>query len=234
MADEKKLLNTIEERIEEKADTARSRLAVTVGVGVVLCLIIVFYFSWLNSKLTPSVTPDALANMAVSYIDEEIMPQVRPTVTQQLRSSAPTVVESAADQMVQTIPTGRKAIEDFLIEQTDQSLIEAEQKLDQLALTALRQSPDQLRATTKRLTALLSDDSKPLSQVEQELYDLILDRYEGSEAQAQLQHSLDTLQQLENKLNELKSTENPTEIQKAQLRFLQTMREFVNRQGKRA
>lgn len=103
--------------------TSRTRNGnvLTILVGVVLLGLLGGYFVYGYNQISSVMEPDTLVDVAQSWLDNQI-PEVRRSLEAEVDRSAPVWAESLSKQAQSSLPSIREKLEDYVLEQVDQTV----------------------------------------------------------------------------------------------------------------
>ena len=103
--------------------TARTRRGnlITIIVGVLLLTVMGSYFAYGYSEISTLTEPNMLIGAAENWIEEQL-PEVRKSLEAEVNKSAPIWAESLSKQAQASLPTIREKLEEYVLQQVDQSV----------------------------------------------------------------------------------------------------------------
>ena len=103
--------------------TARTRRGnlMTIIVGILILSVMGSYFAYGYSEISTLTEPNILIGAAESWIEEQL-PEVRKSLEAEVDKSAPVWAESLSKQAQASLPTIREKLEEYVLQQVDQSV----------------------------------------------------------------------------------------------------------------
>ena len=135
-----------------------NRLTAIVGAG--LLLLLGTYFVYGYRQISSVMEPDTLVSVAEQWVEEKL-PEGRKTVEAEVNKSAPVWAASLSKQAQSSLPSIRENLEDYVVQQVDQTIDETADVTEAQFRNFLKENRDSLEQGFKDLATSpnLADDS---------------------------------------------------------------------------
>lgn len=204
MADAKASAERLERRIDEQLQSAERSQKVTLGIGLVLIVVLIAYFSFMTTQVKDLMQPDSVADMAADYVEKQI-PQARAALTKQAEANADKYIQDAVDEIKARIPDGRKQLESYALGFLNDLLIDLDLQLNEFTAYAIAENEDRVNDWMNYL-----QDDDGAAALEDELYKTFMEPVEASTLKADLKAYGIALQELASKVERLKNNDQLT------------------------
>lgn len=114
-------LDDTERLLKEFTVRTRRGNLVTIIVGVLILSVMGGYFAYGYSEISTLTEPNTLIGAAETWIEEQL-PEVRKSLEAEVNKSAPVWAESLSKQAQSSLPTIREKLEEYVLQQVDQSV----------------------------------------------------------------------------------------------------------------
>lgn len=198
----KKEVATLKTRLDEQVARAKRQQTITLIIGVVLVLFVLFYFQFIKSQLNDMLDARTLSQMASSMVEDRV-PQIRKDLESWAKEEAPNLVDDLINKVInEQFPSLRKDAVAFVKSQSKIRMEEFNQTLD-IALDDLMESyRDDI---TRLMTELDTDTGK--EALEEEVYGMIVASIDDTDIRLTMQTYLEGLQDVNARLIRLSETD---------------------------
>ena len=118
-----KSLDETDRLIKDCTGSTRRGNSLTIIAGVVILAIVAGYFVYGYGEISSVMEPDTLVNAAQSWLEDQL-PEVRKSLEAEVDKSAPVWAESLSKQAQSSLPSIREKLEDYVLQQVDQTIEE--------------------------------------------------------------------------------------------------------------
>lgn len=195
----------------QRASTSRATVF-TLIIGVLLLGALCVYFYIGYKEITPLLEPDDLVNHAGAMIQQEF-PGVRKQVEEELIKAAPGLAKSLSEGAKDSLPKARVMLEDYIIDQTEETVKEGSTATDEHFRKFLKEKKDLLGAKFKELATSPTLAEKSLEEIEVAL----VVELEG-DIKSQMKEILQNIKGFQERLRKCASTKNLSEEEKLERR----------------
>jgi hypothetical protein len=200
-----------------RARSVRSTWA-TLLLGALVLTALAVYFVVGYQQINAATDPEQLVSAAEAMLDERL-PQVRKTAGEEIKKAAPQLAASASKQLQEAIPAGRKRLENYTLDQIDETLKESQLLSEQQFTAYLRANRPVLEAKFKELAANDRLAEKSLDELA-----LPLEAQLAPDLRAKAQESIYVLLAMNDKLARLKDGKGLSPDEQVERRILMTVR----------
>ncbi|MBN1903109.1 hypothetical protein JW926_17440 [Candidatus Sumerlaeota bacterium] len=134
-----KKVNDINEQLTKDILKKKNAMIASIIGGVILIIIVMFYFGWIKGLIKEVIQPEGLALMAGGEI-RKALPQVSKELEAQLKAEAPTVAKYSSEQALLAIPDGRIFLEEEFIRKTEEAMDQFIGEFDRVVSEALEEN----------------------------------------------------------------------------------------------
>lgn len=199
MADAKASAERIERRIDEQLQNAEKSQKVTLGIGLVLIVVLIAYFTFMTGKVKDLMQPESVAQLAAHYAEEHV-PKAREALTTQVEQNADKYIKDAVAEIKARIPDGRKQLESVATNVFNDLLRDLDAQLNEMTDYAIEVHQDRVNDWMNYL-----QDDDGAAALEDELYKTFMEPIETSTLKSDLKAYGIALQELADKVDRLKA-----------------------------
>lgn len=223
MADEKQAIASLEKRIDNQMRKIRTSNVVTIGIGMVIILAFVIYFSILGPMVRQLTDERELSAMVVEQ-GRQYIPELRARAATRVQTDTIPLVERGVDMLLDQVTPRRVALEDALKQEVDGYMNQWRGALDERVAIALDQNADEIRA---QILNLLNNEG--LEETEDALYSAIEPMFTAPEMEHELEAYAMTLHALNRRMERIVHTSNLSEEERIERAILVALKEFSDR-----
>lgn len=121
IAEIQKKVKSINEQLQGDIKKKKNTMIVSIVGGVILLIIVILYFGWIKSLITEVIQPESLTITAGGEI-RKILPELSKNLETRLKEQAPIIAKYSSDQVLKSIPDGRKYLENQFIMKTEDAI----------------------------------------------------------------------------------------------------------------
>jgi hypothetical protein len=141
----------LHELIQEDLTKAKKSRMLVAGVMGVLAMGLVIYMNWLLGMVNQVVDEDLLASYITKQVEQKIIPESKPAMTDVLLNKVPPLVDDVVQQATALLPTIRRSFMSIAEENLDTMLADVELTLDERMQQQLEASAPRMRGTLDRI-----------------------------------------------------------------------------------
>jgi hypothetical protein len=216
---------TLQERLEqlraqivaEQRRTSRATWSVVV-LAVLLLGALSGYFAYGYTQIKTYTAHDKLLDFAQQTLNEQL-PVARQQVAEEIKKNAPAWAKSLSQQLLQNLPTGRQKLEEYTLQQCDETLREA-------AVLSAQQIRGFVRDNRPALENAFKELSKDPKLADKTLLDIekALEKELQTSMQTEANQLLDSLRATNGKLKRLKDAPKLTAQEHMERRIVMLFR----------
>lgn len=223
MADASASVERLERRLDEQMAKHAKSQKITIGIGVVLVIILIGYFSWLTAMVKDLMQPESVGDMVIAEIDTRI-PQIREELTQELETRSDALLEEGVKELQAFIPKARVQLRDYAIKEFDALMVQTRAQLNAFAEYTIELHEDRVREMMQQL-----DSDAKIPELEETMYEVFMDPIRGSQAEADIRAYGIALLEISEKVDKLAKNEELTETERIEREILVALKELSNR-----
>jgi hypothetical protein len=213
---EPKSLGELQQRVAALNGAMQRSTVITVALGIVALLMLIFYFNYAYREVVDLTTPDSVVTLVDGVLSDNL-PSAREALSEQIKESSPEWAKELSVQAQESIPQLRAQIEDFVVAQVDEQLAEVELVSEEEFRKFLTENKDELRKQVK----LLAEGKQVPEETMKEFVDSFDKQFEVSFKET-TNEMYETLFEINSKLVRLQANEqlSPEEQQERRLIML--------------
>ncbi len=202
---------SFEEFLSSETAKVKKRTKLSIILGGLICIILLAYFSWLNSILKSILEPENLA-FTIHGQMLHMWPKVKTQVEEELIKSAPEVTSKTIEQLIAAIPQIRTTLQAEIDKRAKKYIEIINDKLNIAVADIIKEHKDELNEHSERLEdlafveTLVKDAEKDLARE----FDSILLAQSGKSLSEHVDQSLIYLKAVDEQLRTLATSEKLT------------------------
>lgn len=211
-------LQKVEQKLDDQLKQVNRSTTISLAVYALLIVFFIVYLGYARNEIK-KIDAEGISDIAVGYAEENI-PEYRKELSQQLIGGAEENVSKAVDQLVTQIPAQRERVEKLAVAQVTKQLMVADESFSQLFRTSLQTSKSDLEPMLEKIK-----DADSIHEFEEEFYRILKQQVETPEIMGNIQDYGQTLMNVADKIEYLRTSDNLTEAEKLELDLLIGLKE---------
>jgi hypothetical protein len=205
-------------QVASQASRIRRGAWLTLFGGLLVLGLLGAYFYYGYTEFSEFTEPERIAGTVQTLVDDNL-PTVRKSVEAEISKSAPVLAQKMSTQLRENIPTGRKKLEDYILDQMKNTLEQGRVQTSDKIASFLRTNRDTLRANTKELAK-----SSALAESSIATLETALEHEMGADLKGQSMELMAALNSTNDKLQKLAKNTNLNKTEILERRLLQIAR----------
>jgi hypoxanthine-guanine phosphoribosyltransferase len=226
IAEIQKKVKAINEQLQADIKKKRNSMIVSIIGGIILMIIVLFYFSWIKGMIKEVIQPEGLMMMAGGKV-KSLLPQLSKDMEEQLKAQAPTIAKYSSEQVLLAIPEGRVFLEKEFIMKTEEAMDQFIGEFDKVVTEALEEN-------RTVIVGFMRDASNPAKKDEltNDIYKSLKEQFNQDYIKEDIDSYTKVLNRLNGKIKHLYEGVDLTEEEMIVRDIIFALRELAKRGGK--